>query len=597
MPTRVSNQAIPLYNSTDTLFNDKTSRCEWHEDYYPMATTDDVSEIIIDNPIYAENVGVDSEFSFVVTGLTTGALIPTTTVTAAASTFITDNVAVGMYVMIYTTDVNSLISANVKILSVDSETQLTVDASYTPSAVGYFEVSRWNYDGDVRTANNYAEFQLPALESQAFIETAIKDNFAYKVTFTVTFIDPDSSSANLSVRLGNQTIFSLFGDDIKATQYVAHGISDGTEMKILVDAATINIDSVIVSEMYTTSFEVKECTNDSIVYTSVEADVSYSTESDQLKLSFDWDNLTGVSGGVGCYYIEVTQEPEPDADKDRVTDGDFISGGSGWTLGTGWSIISDAANVNAGAGIGGDLIQSTLAYNLEIGVSYDFNFDVLGFVSGSIKPQLYSGGVQIMGFGSFNADGSYSVDTGILAFEVDEIQFVVSGGSPNDYSVDNISIIKNTTSEMSIYRTNCFELTDNTECSVKLTGTNFDNAFNIDFESLGYSPTIRVKGELTTPTYDGDKENEEDSLGISNTLYFKSETKRKLFLYQLPVFHHDFIRLLIGYDEFKVDDVEYIAKESSYEPESERILGKTPDLSNSTTELRLKDDLNVNKFC
>jgi len=70
-----------------------------------------------------------------------------------------------------------------------------------------------------------------------------------------------------------------------------------------------------------------------------------------------------------------------------------------------------------------------------------------------------------------------------------------------------------------------------------------------------------------------------------------------MFLYQLPMFHHNFIRLLIGYDRFEVDDVEYVSNDSSYEPEVERILGKLPDLSNSETTLRLKDDLNENKFC
>ena len=147
------------------------------------------------------------------------------------------------------------------------------------------------------------------------------------------------------------------------------------------------------------------------------------------------------------------------------------------------------------------------------------------------------------------------------------------------------------------YRTDCFSLADSFDCTVKLSGTNNDNAFGIDFIGLDYNPIIRIPGELQFPKFTSEKENEEDSSGISKTLYFKSSETRELFMYQLPLHLHRFIRLLIGYDVFKIDDVEYIFIGDEYAPEAERILSKLPDLANSLTEVRLKEDLNKNIFC
>ena len=148
-----------------------------------------------------------------------------------------------------------------------------------------------------------------------------------------------------------------------------------------------------------------------------------------------------------------------------------------------------------------------------------------------------------------------------------------------------------------VFRTDCFQLCESFECNIKLTGSNNDNAFGIDFVGLNYEPVLRVDGGLETPKYNGDKENEEDSAGVSKTLYFKSEKEVGLFIYAQPEHIHDFIRLLIGYDNLYIEDVEYLAKEASYSPEGERLAGKLLSLYNATTNLRLKNDLNENKYC
>ena len=68
MPTRVNNQAVKLYDESETRFNQKTSFCEWHEDYFQVANCDDTAQIILNNLVFIDNTGVDSEFDNVFSG-------------------------------------------------------------------------------------------------------------------------------------------------------------------------------------------------------------------------------------------------------------------------------------------------------------------------------------------------------------------------------------------------------------------------------------------------------------------------------------------------------------------------------------------------
>lgn len=597
MPTRVKHQAIKLYDSTETLFNDKTSLCEWHEDYFPTVTCDDTSQIIINNEVFIEDAGVDSGFDHILSGTITNDGALTAIIQDSSASFITNGVTAGMYLMAYTGGVNGNTNDGNEILSVDSETQVTVALAFTPTESQYYEISEWSYFGDIRAVNNYLEVKNTApTVSDSGVETTIKNDTVYKVEFTVTFINPDAPASNIYVSLGGNEILKVFAEDIEGRVYTAYGISTSTTFSLRVDGnPIISIDDIIISEMYHTDYSIKKCSDDSVKYNSTISDFVFSQTMDQLRMDVEWVNAVNGYACEGCYYIDIDQTTDQDENLDRISNGGFV-GSTDWNFGTNW-ILSGGGAFFTGVLGSGNLSQTSLANNFTKGVDYTITLDVLsGFFSGSFNVSLYLDDILVVDLGDIATTGSQSLQTGALPRPCDEIRFTPTSES-NTYTLDNISAIITEEATQYNYRTDCFNLTEDLDCMVKLSGTNFDNAFGIDFNGLVYNPFIRVAGELTTPSWDGDRENEEDSLGVSKTLYFKSETKRDLFLYQLPLFHHDFIRLLIGYDRLLVDDVEYIAKEASYEPESERILGKLPDLSNSTTELRLREDLNENKFC
>jgi hypothetical protein len=451
MSVVVKNQAIKLYDSTETLFNDRTSKCQWHLDYSPLVACTDISELVMDIGVQTADVGTDPEFDFAVVGANTsvfgGFLLRDT-----GATFQTDNVQVGM--TISAAFAGTEFTSWGKVVSIDSETQITSSTSLFNSSTIPYQIGWWEIEGESSIENNAFQVLGNTVSGSALRQT-IDIGFLYKVEFTITFIEDDNLGDTLDVSIGGNNVLSLFEGDIQARKYTAFGYSDTDVFEITTgENILITIDSVILSKMDETSFYIKNCDTDAILYTGVDPDFTFSNLFDQLKISIDWSNVDCD----GCYYIYVVQ------------------------------------------------------------------------------------------------------------------------GSDN-------------------YRTDCFNVSDDLDCTVKLSGTNDGNAFGIDFEGLNYTGLIRVAGELTTPRFDADKENEEDSLGQSQTLYFKSDEKRDLFLYQLPDYHHSFIRLLLGYDTFTIDDVQYISTDGSYSPESERVLGKISDLSNTTTEVRLKDDLNENKFC
>ena len=598
MPNRIKHQAIPLYTPSETLFNDKNSICEWHEDYSPKVICDDQSQIVIDSPTFLDNIGPDSGFDFNVNGNVDFTVL-SNVVVDAASTFITDGIVPGMYLMLYTAGVNSLTAASGKVVTVDSETQLTLDSSLNQTGGDYFEVSPWEYIGDIRTVNGAAEFgnTLPSATASRLV-APIEDNIFYKVEFTITFTDPDLSTDYLIVTLGNTNILQIFNDDIEAKTYIAYGISDGTELTIEVDGGSeLTIDNFILSETYSTSYDIKNCETDSIEYSSALSDFIYSVYTSQMQLNIDWSNVCTGYITSGCFYIDVAQVTNPKAILERIT-GTLTSPtqwtyiGAGVVVGGGFATFT---NVDLDNGV--KQYGDQLAYQFNNGIDYTINFDIGSYVAGDLDVILLYNGVEVVNLGTFSAGGSVSIDTGILASNCNEIRFIVSTATKTSLTLANISAIQNTVSTQYEYRTNCFELTEDLTCMVKLSGANLDNAFGIDFVGLPYHPFIRVDGEINPASFGGKKINEEDSAGESTTLYFKSEESGSLFLYSLPMFHHEFIRLLIGYDTFAIDDVEYIAEEDGYTPEFDRVLGKNRDTGNSSTEVRKKNDLNVNKLC
>jgi len=589
---RVENQAVKLYESTETLFNDKDSSCEWHLDYNQIANCDDMAEILLNTTVVAIDLENDGTFDDNETGLAT-----TTTVNQlrdSGASFLS-TVVVGMFVR------NTSNDTVATVVSVDSNIQLTLSSDIFP-LVAYYSISYYEMTGGM-TITGGQLVQTAGTAGTCKQYTLPTQNQLYKIQIDITSFISGTVGQQINFKIGGDVVLTLDETSVTTGTLTILGFNtntDYTEFEITCDAdLDVTFDNLSISQYSNSIFYIVDAETDLPVYYSAITDVITSTTQDQIKMTVDWANVGDGYTCDGCYYIVIMQDVDfPIAiGDDRITNGTFDSA-SGWTLGTGWGISGGTASVSIGS-LAGDLEQSlNRSLRFSKGICYDISLTVLEYGAGAFTIQLYSGITLVAESVAISANGDYVFNTGILTDSVDTIKIHPTfGGNPDVYKLDNITAFIDLECTGYRYRTDNYKVADSHDCTVKLSGLNNDVAFGIDFISLNYNPTIRVAGELLFPNFEGEKINEEDSNGISKTLYFKSNTQRGLFLYQLPEHYHNFIRLLIGYDSFTVDDVEYLSIEGSYEGENDRVLGKLPDLSNSTTELRLKDDLNKNIFC
>jgi hypothetical protein len=588
---RVNNQAVKIYSPTETVFNDEDSGCKWHLDYFPLVTCDDTSEIIINTTIENEDVEKDGDMLFNETGTNTSVVVGT--LTDAGASFVVAGVEIGMVVRNITDDTTALVTSV-------ASTVLTLDSDIFGALAKDYSISNYELSGNmtfgtgemIKTSSSIGSFkQLNILTEDAL----------YKLEIDITSFSTTSPGDQINIKIGGTTILTLDEtDNVVETQTVYAYSNGGTPFDVEIEAGigiNATFSTLRVDQMSNVVFFVCKCEDDEVVYTSDPSNVTASNTQGQLKTSFDWSNLQDGYDCQGCYYIKIIDGISvADAlNSDRIDNGTFSGAATEWNFGSGWSLSSNKASLSS-AGGAGDLSQTSLAYDFSKSINYDVTFTISSYLIGSVDVILKKGALEIANLGNFSANGTYTVSTGVLTDGCDIIVFDPGTGAQT-YTIDDVSAVINIENTGYTWRSDCFQLSDKHACTTKLSGTNLDNAFGIDFIGLAYNPVIRISGELETPRYGGDKENEEDSAGVSKTLYYKSEKKRNLLVYLQPEWIHDFIRLLIGYDTLLIDDVAYVSDDASYEPEASRELGRLPDLSTANTELRLKTDLNENRFC
>lgn len=406
-----------------------------------------------------------------------------------------------------------------------------------------------------------------------------------------------------------ETETNLSPDPDVATDVVA--INTGTSVNKLIDA-----DADFISSGVNTEMTVRNTTTD--------ASASVVSVDGATQLTLSDDIFTSLFDDYSISYYELEGETEVGTNEitkntggtGTITQPDLLTVGEFYSYSFDISSYSfdspsDTITVLIGGQIAATLTdeddpQGTITIYGEAGSNTDISLEFTDGVSADVSGfNLYSVAKPVFQIVNCDTDevvyNSVASDV-VASFESAQVMLNVDWSNLMDgYDCNcgcyRIEILADEPYADVLFRTDCFEMCDTFDCSVKLSGTNLDNAFGIDFIGLAYTPFVRISGDLEVAEYKGDKENEENSNGVTTTLYFKSELERNLFIYAQPEHIHNFLRLLIGYDTFEVDDVAYIAKEASYSPENERISGKLLSLYNASTKLRLKNDLNENKYC
>lgn len=459
--TRIDNQAVKLYSPSETKFNEKTSSCDWHLPYYSIVTCDDTTEIIVDSSASSgTDISLDPDFSTLrdstATGISADKLIDSggdfqgTGGSAAITTqMIVRNTSTGQ-------------SANV--IAIDSGTQLSLDANiFIDLFSADYIISYYELDGSVELSSKTLVKSTGGTGTVSQYPLTSGDSYVF--TINLLSIASNGSNDSITVKIGSNTVAVYDASELQASTLTFYGSASSSAITIEMGSdVEASFSDFEVRELTNIEYEVVNCDSEVVVYSSVASDIVKSTESSQIKISFDWSNLMdGYDCECGCYRIDI-------------------------------------------------------------------------FETGAYGSLLYS--------------------------------------------------------------TDCFNLCDDFDCTtIKLSGTNLDNAFGIDFSGTSYTPFVRVQGQLRTPKYDEDQETEEDSNGTNKMIYFNSDKIYDLYLHHLPEHLHDFIRLLKGYDSFYINDVEYISKDAGYDPDWVIEKNKVFDLSSVTFAVKKVTELNKNRFC
>jgi len=105
-------------------------------------------------------------------------------------------------------------------------------------------------------------------------------------------------------------------------------------------------------------------------------------------------------------------------------------------------------------------------------------------------------------------------------------------------------------------------------CTLLISAYNNENGLGFVFANfmtgLLFNPKIRLEAKIKGLKYPAERSVLEDSLGAKNVYYFAGRKAKTLAIDLQPEYVHDFLRLLIGFDNWYIDGVVYFVEDDEY---------------------------------
>lgn len=112
---------------------------------------------------------------------------------------------------------------------------------------------------------------------------------------------------------------------------------------------------------------------------------------------------------------------------------------------------------------------------------------------------------------------------------------------------------------------NKFKVADYTgACTLLINACNNSDAMGFVFEDSGFSPRIRVNAKLRQSKYETDVLRYTNSAGTKKNYNYSSRKQKNLAIELQPEYVHDFLRLLLGFDNVFIDNVAYVVDDDEY---------------------------------
>ena len=144
--------------------------------------------------------------------------------------------------------------------------------------------------------------------------------------------------------------------------------------------------------------------------------------------------------------------------------------------------------------------------------------------------------------------------------------YIVSVGAGNEGTVTSVCACEVATTDYVCNLTsNTFKLADYTnDCTIIVNACNNEDGMGFVFENSGFTPRVRLDAKMRQPKYKTERSIFDDSQGTRKNIYF-SGRKQKIFCTDLqPEYIHDFLRLLLGFDNVYFDNVEFSVDDDEY---------------------------------
>lgn len=281
---------------------------------------------------------------------------------------------------------------------------------------------------------------------------------------------------------------------------------------------------------------------------------------DTVTISIDWSELDLSNG---CYYMCLLDPCENTNGQNYppiIQNGDFSPSDDTtpfWTLGDDWLNTPPMTGVYA---LGGALVQENVFNNYTNNYCVTVTSQNLTGFAAAVNVYFGTNLVgQIIdnGANTFigNCEGNFSLSFTLSPSTYVELLSVVACPIETDSYECNLT-------------SNLFSIGDRTnECTLVVNACNNSDGLGFEFESSGFTPRVRLEAKFRQAKYTNERSSYTNSKGTKRNYYFTGRKSKNFCTDLQPEYIHDFLRLLLGFDNVYVNNVSYVVDDDEYNVE------------------------------
>jgi hypothetical protein len=278
-----------------------------------------------------------------------------------------------------------------------------------------------------------------------------------------------------------------------------------------------------------------------------------------------------LSLAEGCYRLKLTDTYETTSYKQLITNGDFSSGGTGWTGTSGVTFGTDATILSADSTDIETLSQTITIdeclLNKSLTGSFELRIDASATLTVTARGKNT---LTVYATGTITTSGTKL--TAFTPTDDTEIELIFSlvCQAPKvnqDCNIDDVSLFSNGCDLNYLYESNCINIKAEHECTKDFEWYNTKNAFNFNYVDFATKFNLRIHcdfGKWTSKqTWNIWKNYNLNSTVVAGDSTEMFEVKTEM----LPENVHRALAIARMHDNFYIDTIETYADATDYEPE------------------------------